>query len=153
VVDDPQNALKLAGLNKSIETEAESLSAASVLNVLNSFRVDDLNRPKMTFAEIKRELLQQEEEERIQVLTDLFGKCMTTDAQKSKLRTTEDSSCVKSAVHMMRQEIDLIPGDNKGALLDAKLKCRPDEFSDARLEKFLRRADWDPKVCCCCLFM
>jgi hypothetical protein len=38
----------------------------------------------------------------------------------------------------MKCEIERIPAHRKNALIEAQAKCSPDEFSDARLEKFLR---------------
>jgi hypothetical protein len=48
---------------------------------------------------------------------------------------------------MMRMEIGQIPEDRKQALLEAQTKCRADEFSDARLERFLRCEGMNSKVC------
>jgi hypothetical protein len=43
-------------------------------------------------------------------------------------------------------EIGQIPEDRKQALLEAQTKCHADEFSDARLERFLRCEGMDVKV-------
>ena len=46
----------------------------------------------------------------------------------------------------MKLEIDNLPGDNKGALVEALVSCRAEEFSDARLERFLRCEGMNTKV-------
>ena len=56
----------------------------------------------------------------------------------------------------MRNEIDAIPNDQKTALLNAREKCRPEEFSDARLLLFLRCVGMNAKVSFkddCCSFL
>jgi len=81
-------------------------------------------------------------------MNDVFGKCCALEDHRRKQRraATIDRSYLKSALEMMRREIDWIPDDCKRALLDAQTKCQPEELSDRRLEAFLRCVDWHPKV-------
>jgi hypothetical protein len=75
-------------------------------------------------------------EEKVAALTDLFGKQCVVDTQQSKrVRRDLKHTAIEFLVNQMRLEIELIPGGNK---MEAQTKCRADEFSDARLERFLR---------------
>jgi hypothetical protein len=47
----------------------------------------------------------------------------------------------------MRLELEQIPEDEKRAFIEAQMKCGTDEFSDARLERFLRCEGMNAKVC------
>lgn len=116
----------------------------------NSFRPVS-GRPVITPAEEQRERELLTEEERIDVVTDMFGKFCTINpaTKKREVMHGDEAKYTESAIEMMRREMEWIPNDSKSALIEAKLKCGPEEFSDARLETFLRVVDWYPKVSIC----
>jgi hypothetical protein len=53
---------------------------------------------------------------------------------------------VSFLLKQMRIEIERIPQEKKQALLEAQQKSRAEEFSDGRLEQFLRFEGMNPKV-------
>jgi hypothetical protein len=57
-----------------------------------------------------------------------------------------DHKTISFLVNQMRHELERIPKENKRALLEAQTKCRVDEFSNARLERFLRCEGMNTKV-------
>jgi hypothetical protein len=57
-----------------------------------------------------------------------------------------DSNSVVFLVLQMRLELERIPEDEKRALKEAQMKCCAEEFSDARLERFLRCEGMNAKV-------
>lgn len=77
--------------------------------------------------------------ERADALSDLFGKkCSVSGHENKKPRRDLDKDSIDFLVEQMRKEIELIPNDQKQALMEAKAKARSEEFSDERLVKFLR---------------
>mmetsp|Transcript_28469 Transcript_28469/g.51585 ORF Transcript_28469/g.51585 Transcript_28469/m.51585 type:complete len:306 (+) Transcript_28469:155-1072(+) len=130
----------------SIIKEQEGQECDTIATVLNSFRTVP-NRPRMTQAEFEVEVKLLTQEEKMEAVNDVFGKFCTVEAQKSKqCKTSMDGSYVKSALDMMRHEIEWIPKSDKVALVEAQSRCCPDEFGDARFEAFLRSVDWHPRV-------
>ena len=75
---------------------------------------------------------------------------MSDTHQKKRPRLALDRAFVKFLLQQMRIEIDKIEDSlvNKLAFLEAQafIKCHRDEFSDARLEKFLRCEGMNVKV-------
>jgi hypothetical protein len=61
-------------------------------------------------------------------------------------RIRDNGDSMEALVNQMRLELDIIPNNQKAALLEAQVKCRPEEFSDARLEVFLRCENLDVQV-------
>ena len=79
------------------------------------------------------------DEERASVLVDMFGyKCSIAEHQSKRQRRDIDGECISFLLSQMRAEIGRLPAEKKEALVEAQRKCRPEEFSDARLIKFLR---------------
>jgi hypothetical protein len=69
------------------------------------------------------------------------------DIDRSKrARRDFNHKTVEILVQLMRLELDIIPKDEKRAFLEAKMKCSTEEFSDDRLEHFLRCEGMDAKV-------
>jgi hypothetical protein len=69
--------------------------------------------------------------------------------KKKKRKICTGSDDVASLVKQMRVEIEKIPEVEKEALMEAHQKlCRSDEFSDHRLEQFLRCEGMNAKVRC-----
>jgi len=102
-------------------------------------------RPKFTNQQDAQEQASMTDDERARVLCDLFGKyCSTHQTKKARRDLSMDE--VSFLVKQMRIEIERIPEDEKDALMKAKVKCTAQEFSDARLERFLRCEGMDVKV-------
>lgn len=86
-------------------------------------------------------------EEKAAALSDLFGKFCSIDIPLCKKAKRDlDRSSIDFLIRQVKVEIDMIPARDKQALLEAQLKCRPEEFSDARIEKFLRSEGMNSKV-------
>jgi len=78
-------------------------------------------------------------EERAAALTDMFGEMYTIGIRPEKrARRDLDGDSIAFLVQQMRLELERIPNNKKQALLEAQLKCHPDEFSDERIVTFLR---------------
>jgi hypothetical protein len=94
------------------------------------------------------------DEERSEALSDLFGKHCAVDIHHSKrARRDFDHTTIEFLVNQMRHEIERIPVAKKLALLEAQEKCHEDEFSDARLEQFLRCEGMNVRVRMKCVRM
>ena len=105
--------------------------------LLSSLAVSD--GPVITGEEEERERAEQSNEERAAALSDLFGRMCVHDTQQQKrARRDLDRFSIDFLIRQMRHELNKIPRNEKPALLEGQMKCRADEFSDARLEKFLR---------------
>jgi hypothetical protein len=69
--------------------------------------------------------------------------------QKSKrARRDLDPESIAFLIKRMRDEIEGIPKSKKRALLEAQENCGEEEFSDERLERFLRCEGMDAQVSC-----
>ena len=96
-------------------------------------------RPKITQEQEERERASMSTEERAAALVDMFGKmCAVAPRQRKRARRDLDRNSIDFLIRQMRLEIEKIPTSNKQALVEAQAKCRPEEFEDARLERFLR---------------
>jgi hypothetical protein len=105
------------------------------------------NRPMITEEQVELEQAAMTDEERAAALADLFGKKCTVDEHQSKrARKDLDRDSIEYLVKMMRLELERIPKDEKRVLVEAQAKCHADEFSDSRLERFLRCEGMDVKV-------
>ena len=125
--------------------------AASTEEDLAAFLLTSLavaDRPVMT---IEQEALEREgltDEEKAAALVDTFGKMCESDVPKKKrARKDLDPSSVAFLVRQMKCEIERIPINKKRALVEAQTKCNASEFSNSRLEKFLRCEGMNAKVC------
>ena len=99
------------------------------------------NRPVFTEEEEEIERASMSDEEKAAALCDLFGICShsNSDAHENKrARKDLDRSSINFLIQYMRHEIEQTPADKKQALSEAQVKCRPEEFDDERLERFLR---------------
>jgi hypothetical protein len=73
----------------------------------------------------------------VEALIDLFGKQCAVDTHKNKRdRRSADKNAIDFLMQM-RLDLERIPEDEMRALVEAQKKCVADEFSDARLERFL----------------
>jgi hypothetical protein len=104
-------------------------------------------KPRFTEEQVEMERATLADEERAKVLSDLFGKqCKVNIHQSKRARRDLEQKSIAFLVNQMRLEIEQTPEKNKRALLEAQRKCRADEFSDARLERFLRCEGKNVKV-------
>ncbi len=88
-------------------------------------------------------------DEKAAALSDMFGKYCNVDMQKSKkARRDLDPESIAFLIKRMRDEIEGIPKSKKQALLQAQENCGEEEFSDERLERFLRCEGMDAQVSC-----
>lgn len=102
-------------------------------------------RSKFTDEQHEEEKANMTDEERAKVLCDLFGTyCSICHTKKAKRDLSKGE--VAFLVKQMRIEIDKIPVSEKEALMEAQQQCIADEFSDSRLEQFLRCEGMDVKV-------
>jgi len=128
-----------SGMESDKEDAFLALSALSVAD-----------RPKFSEEQEALERALITSEERAEILADMFGKhCSVTSRPDKKARKDLDRESINFLVNFMRREIECIPAKEKRALLEAQVKCRADEFSDARLERFLRCEGMNAKVRTC----
>jgi len=125
----------------SCEKEEEQVAAF----LLSSLAVVD--RPVMTEEEEAIEKANVTNEERASILSDAFGDmCTVAPHHSKKAKTDLDENSIKFLVRQMVLEIENIPASKKPSLLEALSKGRAEEFSDKRLEKFLRCEGMNIKV-------
>lgn len=106
-----------------------------------------LDEPQFTEEELQREQATLTEEEKESVLSDTLGKMhMTNRHQNKRPRRDLDLNSVSFHLEQMRLEIEKIPMEKKQALMEAQMKCRPEEFSDERLKSFLSCEGMNAKV-------
>jgi hypothetical protein len=128
-------------LETNISPVAEDVSEF-LLSVL-----DESDRPIFTVEEEERERATMTDDERVAALSDQFGKKVEISSRQDKrARRDLDPKDMEFLVNQMRLEIERIPEHMKRALLEAQSKCRDDEFSDQRLERFLRCEGKNPRV-------
>lgn len=121
------------------EREKDAVLALSALSLAG--------RPRFTEEQeaLEKELLT--DEERAAILADIFGKLNKGIRQKNKkARRDLDKESINFLLMHMRHEIERIPDNEKPALLEARRKAKDEEFSDARLELFLRCEDMNATV-------
>jgi len=105
------------------------------------------DRATMTEEEEQVEHAAMKDEERAAALSDMFGEMCTVGIWPQKrARRDLDGDSIAFLVQQMRLELERIPNDKKQALLEAQLKCHPDEFSDERMVMFLRCEGMNAKV-------
>jgi hypothetical protein len=103
--------------------------------------------PRFTEEQVEMERAMQTDEERAEALSDLFGKQCEVNIHRSKrARQDLDQMSIAFLVDQMRLEIERIPQECRRALLEAQTKCCAYEFSNARLEQFLRYGGMNVKV-------
>lgn len=138
-IDEEQNERRLSEL--SID---EELSAF----LLSSLAVSD--RPVVTEEQEEAELAALTDEEKASLYADTFGKmCEVYDAPLQKrARVDLDRAFIDFLVRQVRIEIDKIPMNDKMALVEARQSatCHSEEFSDRRLEQFLRCQGMDVRL-------
>jgi hypothetical protein len=149
---DSVSAVPKSGCN--VATTRSSMSETDVSAAASESDLSDfllslliLDRPMITEEQVELERAAMTDEERAEALTDLFGSQCAVDTHNNKrARRDLDKSSIDFFVHQMRLELDRIPENEKRALVEAQTKCLADEFSDARLERFLRCEGMNVKV-------
>jgi len=87
------------------------------------------------------------DEEKAAILADMFGKyCCIGPRQNKRARRDLDRESIDFLISFMKSEIANTPAEEKQALMEAQTKCEADEFSDARLETFLRCEGMNAKL-------
>jgi hypothetical protein len=123
-------------------SDAEREDAALALSFLSL-----ADRPRFTEEEEALEKATLTDEERAAALADTYGKLNEGIRQKNKkARRDLDRESIDFLIRHMRHEVNMIPDEQKPALLEALARAREDEFSDARLERFLRCDSMNAKV-------
>jgi hypothetical protein len=136
----------LSGRSVSMEEHALHRAPNELSESLLSF-LEGSDRPRFTEEQEALERALMTDEERAAALSDLFGRfCSVEGHRKKRARRDLDRKSIGFLVNQMRLEIERIPLDRKRALVEAQDKCRADEFSDARLERFLRCEGMNVKV-------
>jgi hypothetical protein len=108
---------------------------------------ENMDIPMFTEEQEKIEEANMTDEEKAAALYDLFGKsCCVTTHNAKRPRLDFGNNSIEFLVQQMRLELDFIPQQGKRALLEALTKCRVEEFSNARLERFLRCEGMNAKV-------
>ena len=137
------------GTAKSFEVKS-SIPAAdkeAALFTLSALAV--AGRPTFTEQQEQLERATMTNEERAAALFDLFGKyCNINCPENKRARGDLDRALVEFLINQMKMELEQIPASKKQALLEAQAKCEAFEFSDKRLERFLRCAGMNVKVRC-----
>lgn len=133
------------------DTSSENLTTLADDGISESFLSMfgiDATQPRVTDEQCAIEKNAMSAEERASALADMFGKNCCIDVHKDKrARKDLDVDSIAFLVRQMRSEIDSIPLDQKVALMEAQAKCsRIEEFSDKRLERFLRCEGMNTKV-------
>jgi hypothetical protein len=109
--------------------------------------MEESDRPRFTEEQEELEKALMTDEEKAAALSDLFGRfCSVEGHRKKKARRDLDHNSIDFLVNQMRLEIERIPLDRKWALVEAQGKCCAEEFTDARLERFLRCEGMNVKV-------
>jgi len=86
-------------------------------------------------------------QEKAAILTDALGMASARGIHRNKkARTDLDRRSTAFLVRLMKAEIEKIPVHERQALVEAQMKCGISEFSDARLEQFLRCEGMNAKV-------
>lgn len=160
----PAHPLRKTGRNISEDTQASTStqssehssrsedSASPASSLMDSSALSDkqdaayalsflslADRPRFTEEEEAEEQATMTDEEKAAVLVDTFGKLRKANRHKNKkARRDLDRNSIDFLIRRMKHEIDLIPKEKKTALLEALEHCSAEEFSDARLERFLR---------------
>lgn len=129
----------------SSSTASESDDREDAAFALSALAIAD--HPQFTEEQEQIEQSQMSSEERVAALCDLFGKCALAGTHPNKKAKRDlDRESLDFLVAQMRLELELIPANKKQAFMEARAKCRPEEFSDARLERFLRCEGMNTKV-------
>jgi hypothetical protein len=108
---------------------------------------ENSDRPRFTEQQEEIEQSTLTDDEKAAALADLFGRSCAVSTHKNKRAKLDlDRNSIEFLIQQMRLELERIPLDRKRALVEAQMKCGTEEFSDARLERFLRCEGMNAKV-------
>ena len=111
------------------------------------FCVEASGRPRFTEEQEKIEQAAMTDDEKAAALADKFGKSCAVGSHKNKRAKLDlDRNSIDFHVQQMKLELKRIPLHKKQALVEAQMTCCKEEFSDARLERFLRCEGMNAKV-------
>jgi hypothetical protein len=142
----------------SAEVEAEDVKVAASETASSGEKEDDVaafllsslalsDRPVITEEQEALERATLSDAEKAIILADFFGiYCSESVRHNKKARKDLDQASLAFLVKLMRADLDSIPVKEKPALVEAMAKARPEEFSDERLEKFLRCEGMNTKL-------
>ena len=139
------NTAALKGTSEEEKQSCHTEDEVVVAFLLSSLAIVD--RPVMTEEEEEIERAALTDQERASILADAFGDmCKVSPHQSKKPRRDLDENSIAFLIRQMVIEIEKIPVDRKQALAEALSKGLVEEFSDKRLEKFLRCEGLNAKV-------
>ena len=124
---------------KSYPSPNKVVSAQALMSSLE-------NRPMITEEQLMIERATMTNEERMERLSDLFGKKCVVDIDHRKGARRYSSEETIELLQQMKRELQQIPHDKKRALMEAQMKCGTEEFSDDRLKQFLQCEGMNAKV-------
>jgi hypothetical protein len=133
------------GTISSDTTPAEDLDPEEIeaVQLLSSSISEKVRRAR---AELEQDKARVTEEEQNQALADLFGSLCEVDQSKAKrIKRAPVETDISVLLKEMKRELYAIPSDEKRAFTKAQGKALPIEFSDGRMERFLRVEDMNPE--------
>ena len=127
------------------DTMTKSVDTAFVLTSLTL-----ADRPRHTDEQVAKEQQSLTEEEREEALSDMFGRHCSVGRRPGKCaRRDLDYESITFFIKQMRLYIENISDDKKAAFMEARAKCRDEEFCDSRLKQFLRCQGMNVEVRLC----
>ena len=121
----------MARSTESSPSPNEVVSAQALLSSLE-------DRQMFTEEQLMIERATMTNEERLESLSDLFGKkCMVDRDDRKRARRDFNDETIE-LLQQMKLELQQIPSDKKRALIEAQMQCGTEEFSDDRLKQFLQ---------------
>jgi hypothetical protein len=147
---DDRAALKRTDLIDTFEKvkqeQAHSLDDDVAVSFLSALGLG-LHQPRFSQQDQVQERATLTEEERRSILLDVFGdKSSLTDHQRKRRQSDKNGDSISFLVKQMRTAVDMMKASKKEALLEALVKASPEEFSDSRLEQFLRSDGMNPEL-------
>jgi hypothetical protein len=128
------------------QEQAHSLDDDVAVSFLSALGLG-LHQPRFSQQDQVQERATLTEEERRSILLDVFGdKSSLTDHQRKRRQSDKNGDSISFLVKQMRTAVDMMKASKKEALLEALVKASPEEFSDSRLEQFLRSDGMNPEV-------
>ena len=165
---DDSNGMAMIKLEKTSNSQAKVAPAAKDEAQTNDAQEEEVaafllsslsvvDRPVITEEQEAMEKAELTDQEKASILADAFGDmCNVNPHQSKKAKTDLDKDSIAFLVRQMVFEIEKIPLEKRVSLMEALSKGLPEEFSDKRLEMFLRCEGMNTKVntdgCCCMAF-
>jgi len=133
------------------EASSQMSSQAPEDDELSAFlfsALEEPGQPRLTLQELEAEWASMTDEEKALALSDVFGKMCeyNTQHKNKKARKDLDQTSIDFLVRQMKLQLEAIPDAEKPALLEAQERARAEEFSNARMVRFLRCDGMNAKV-------